>query len=196
MLICPKRASTSSCVCPTIKKPTSTCSNKNYHCRGIGEGKAGDRRPAFGPHHFVQLSWLMFVLHGDATAFTSGPQLPLALGLSLSVSQCAPLPPPPTNYHIAGNFQGRKLSRKCRKGAFHRGHFRGILNCRIMGMACLNFEEKIFACGCKITKFVKVFSLECFQLYSISLLLSPVQHHTCHIWNNIKLVPQWRHFAQ
>ena len=38
----------------------------------------------------------------------------------------------------------------------------------IMGVACLNFVEKTFVGGCKITKLVKVFSLESFLLYSTS----------------------------
>ena len=37
-----------------------------------------------------------------------------------------------------------------------------------MGMACLKFHEKTFASGCKIVKFVKVFSLKSFLLYSKS----------------------------
>ncbi len=36
-----------------------------------------------------------------------------------------------------------------------------------MGVACLNFVEKIFADDCKSAKFVKVFSLESFPLYGI-----------------------------
>ena len=43
-----------------------------------------------------------------------------------------------------------------------------------MGVACLNFVEKTFAGGCKITKFVKVFSLESFPLYGTS----PVHSHS------------------
>ena len=35
-----------------------------------------------------------------------------------------------------------------------------------MSVACLNFVEKVFADGCKIAKFVKVFSLESFPLYN------------------------------
>ena len=34
-----------------------------------------------------------------------------------------------------------------------------------MGVAYLNFVVRTFAGGCKITKFVKVFSLESFLLY-------------------------------
>ena len=37
-----------------------------------------------------------------------------------------------------------------------------------MGVACQKFHvEKTFAGGCKIAKFVKVFSLESFPLYGI-----------------------------
>ena len=41
-----------------------------------------------------------------------------------------------------------------------------------MGVACLNFMEKIFAGGCNIVKFVKVFSLESFLLYGIKICQS------------------------
>ena len=38
-----------------------------------------------------------------------------------------------------------------------------------MGVAYLNFVEKTFVGGCKIAKFVKVISLESFQLYGIQI---------------------------
>ena len=48
-----------------------------------------------------------------------------------------------------------------------------------MGVACLNFVEKTFVDGCKIVKFVKVFSLESFLLYGTCNYL--LQGHTCHL---------------
>ena len=60
--------------------------------------------------------------------------------------------------YIAGNFQGRKLSRIGRKGAFCGENF-----------------------GCKIAKFVKVFSLEGFLLYGnyykIESILNLLHYH-------------------
>ena len=58
----------------------------------------------------------------------------------------------------SGKLSREKLSWIGRKGAFCRE------TDHIMGVACLNFVEKTFVSGCKIRKFVKVFSLESFLL--------------------------------
>ena len=82
------------------------------------------------------------------------------------------------DYHIMGNFWGRKLLRSIyRKGAFHGENFLRILNWlhRWVYMACL--MEKTFVGGCKITKFVKVFSLESFLLYG---LIDTMWRHNMH----------------
>ena len=40
-----------------------------------------------------------------------------------------------------------------------------------MGVACLKFRGEIFVSGCKIMKFMKVFSLESFPLYGTQLFI-------------------------
>ena len=68
----------------------------------------------------------------------------------------------PYKYRIVGNFRGIKLTRIGRKGAFCRENVRGMLNWLHNG--CGIFVQKIFMGGCKIAKFVKVFSLKSFLL--------------------------------
>ena len=75
-----------------------------------------------------------------------------------------------SNYCIAGNFRGRKLSRIGRKGAFHAENFCEMLNWSHKWVwHAENFVEKTFTGGCKIVKFMKVFSLESFPPYSTSI---------------------------
>ena len=78
---------------------------------------------------------------------------------------CAP------SYRITKSFQGRKLSQIREKYDF-RGDFRGLLPFATPTDAMPpNFTEKTFANSHKTAKFAKVFSLESFPLYGISLLL-------------------------
>ena len=70
------------------------------------------------------------------------------------------------NYSIAGNFQGRKLSRI---GDFCGENFRGLLACAAPKDTTLpNFAEKTYANSHKTAKFAKVFSFESFPLYDIA----------------------------
>ena len=70
-------------------------------------------------------------------------------------------------YHIAGNFQGRKLPRIGEKYDFRGENFRRLLACAVLKDATPpNFSDKTFANCHKTAKFMKVFSLESFPLYS------------------------------
>ena len=61
-----------------------------------------------------------------------------------------------TKYRIAGNFQGRKLSRIGEKYNFHRENFRGLLAFAVPKDAMPpNFVEKTFVNSHKTVKFVK-----------------------------------------
>ena len=61
-----------------------------------------------------------------------------------------------------------------------------------MGTACPNFEEKTLVVASKTAKFVNVFSLESFLLYSI-LLNSTIAHHSVqeHNRENSMLLVDW-----
>ena len=70
-------------------------------------------------------------------------------------------------YRIAGNFRGRKLPQIGEKYDFCGENFRGLLACAALkDVTPPNFMEKTFANSHKTTKFMKVFSLESFPLYS------------------------------
>ena len=66
-------------------------------------------------------------------------------------------------YRIAGNFQGRKLSRIGEKYDFHGEYFRGLLTCAVPKMP--HPQKKTYANSHKTAKFTKVFSFESFPLY-------------------------------
>ena len=71
------------------------------------------------------------------------------------------------NYRIARNLQGRKLLRIGEKYDFLRRKLSRIVTFAAPKDATLsNFTEKTFANSHKNAKFVKVFSLESFPLYS------------------------------
>ena len=53
-------------------------------------------------------------------------------------------------------------------------NFRGMLKPIMVGMARPNFVEKTFMSGSGTAKFVEVFSLKNFSLYSISYELMPM----------------------
>ena len=73
---------------------------------------------------------------------------------------------------MAGNFQGRKLSRIGEKYDFRGENFHRLLACAVPKDATHpNFMEKTFANSHKTTKFAKVFSLESFLLYGIIQIL-------------------------
>ena len=73
---------------------------------------------------------------------------------------------------MAGNFWGRKLSRIGKKWKFCGENFHGMLNHNHRWVQhAQNFMEKTFAGGFQTAKFVNVFSLESFPLYSRSLHL-------------------------
>ena len=77
-------------------------------------------------------------------------------------------------YHIVGNFQGRKLLRIGEKYDFRRENFRGLLVCAAPKDAMPpNFTEKTFANSHKTGKFAKVFSLESFPLYTVVVVRMP-----------------------
>ena len=70
-------------------------------------------------------------------------------------------------YRIAGNFQGRKLSRIGEKYNFRGENFHRVLTCAALkDTTPPNFAEKTFVNSHKTAKFAKVFSLESFLLYS------------------------------
>ena len=62
-----------------------------------------------------------------------------------------------TNYHIAINFRGRKLSRIRRKREFHGENFHRLLETKHKWVwHAPNFMEKTFADGYQTSKFAKV----------------------------------------
>ena len=68
------------------------------------------------------------------------------------------------SYHVAGNFQGRRLLQSGEKYIFRGENLRGLLAFAVLKDATpLNFAEKTFANSQKTTKFAKVFSLESFR---------------------------------
>ena len=71
-------------------------------------------------------------------------------------------------YHIAGNFQGRKLSQTGEKDNFHGENFHRVLACAVpKDTTPPNFAEKTFVNSHKTAKFSKVFFLKSFPLYGI-----------------------------
>ena len=71
-------------------------------------------------------------------------------------------------YRIAGKFRGRKHSRIGENYNFRRENFLRLLTFAVPKDAMPpNFAEKTFVNSHKTVKFVKVFSLKCFPLYSI-----------------------------
>ena len=75
------------------------------------------------------------------------------------------------HYRIAGNFRGRKPSRI---GRFLRRKLARIAHfCRSKGRHASKFRGENFANSHKTAKFAKLFSLEIFPLYAVSLLLFP-----------------------
>ena len=71
-------------------------------------------------------------------------------------------------YRIAGNFRGRKLSQIGEKDNFWGEKFHKLLACATQkDTTPPNFVEKTFTNSHKTAKFVKVFSLKSFPLYSM-----------------------------
>ena len=69
-------------------------------------------------------------------------------------------------YHIVGNFRGRKLSRIGENTIFAEKTFAGCSLLQHQRCHAPNFVEKTFANSYKIAKFTKIFSLESFLVSS------------------------------